>query len=128
GRMSTGLASGTDLQDSRVVKRSPLVRFFRKYPLQIGIFLVAAVIWVIFVIGAPRTFLAGDIYVSFMATTPFFALMAIPLTMVVITGEIDLSFPSVMAVGMTAFELVFQATQSTWLGFVACILAGLLAG
>jgi simple sugar transport system permease protein len=126
--MSTGLASGTDFGNSRVVKKPPLVRFLRKYPLQIGIFLVAAVIWVIFVIFAPRTFLSGDIYISFMATTPFFALMAIPLTMVVITGEIDLSFPSIMAVGMTAFELVFQATQSTWLGFIACILAGLMAG
>src|SRR5208337_1597974 len=90
--------------------------------------LVAVAIWALFVIGAPRTFLAGDIYVAFMSTTPFFALMAIPLTMVVITGEIDLSFPSIMAIGMTAFELVFLATHSTWLGFVACILAGLLAG
>jgi simple sugar transport system permease protein len=126
--MSTGLAGGTDLANARIVQKSPLVRFLRKYPLQIGIFLVAVVIWVIFVIGAPRTFLAGDIYISFMATTPFFAIMAIPLTMVVITGEIDLSFPSIMAVGMTAFELVFLATHSTWYAFIACLLAGLIAG
>jgi len=126
--MSSGLASGTDLPNARIVKRPPLVRFMRKYPLQIGIFLVAVVIWLIFVIGAPRTFLAGDIYVSFMATTPFFAIMAIPLTMVVITGEIDLSFPSIMAIGMTAFELVFLSTHSTWYAFIACLLGGLIAG
>ncbi len=110
------------------VPRSGPVRFLRKYPLQIGIFLVAVVLWVLFVIGSPRTFLARDIYVSFMATTPFFALMAIPLTLVIITGEIDLSFGSIMAFGMTAYELVFIATKSAWIGFVACILAGLLAG
>ena len=33
-----------------------------------------------------------------------------------------------MAFGMTAFDLVFLATQSVWLGFIACLLAGLLAG
>ena len=123
-----GIAQGTERPISPAAGRSGLARFWRKYPLQIGIFFVAVFIWVLFVIGSPRTFLAGDIYVAFMSTTPFFALMAIPLTLVVITGEIDLSFPSIMAIGMTAFELVFQVTQSTWLGFVACLLAGLLAG
>jgi len=126
--MSTGLASGTDVPNARLVQKPPLVRFLRRYPLQVAIFLVAVVIWLIFVIGAPRTFLARDIYVSFMATTPFFAIMAIPLTLVVITGEIDLSFPSIMAVGMTAFELVFQVTHSTWYSFVACMIAGLIVG
>ncbi len=107
---------------------SPLGRFLRTYSLQIGIFFVAVFIWLLFLIGSPRTFLAGDIYVAFMSTTPFFALIAIPLTLVIITGEIDLSFPSIMAFGMTAFDLVFRATGSVWLGFIACLLAGLLAG
>jgi simple sugar transport system permease protein len=121
-------AHSPDRPISPGVGKSGLVRFLRKYPLQIGIFFVAVLIWVLFVIGSPRTFLAGDIYVAFMSTTPFFALMAIPLTLVVITGEIDLSFPSIMAIGMTAFELVFSVTHSTWLGFIACLLAGVLAG
>ena len=90
--------------------------------------LVAIFIWLLFLIGSPRTFLAGEIYISFMSATPFFALIAIPLTLVVIRGEIDLSFPSIMAFGMTAFDLVFTATDSVWLGFVACLLAGLGAG
>jgi simple sugar transport system permease protein len=123
-----GILQETDRPISPAAGRSGLARFWRKYPLQIGIFFVAVLIWVLFVIGSPRTFLARDIYVAFMATTPFFALMAIPLTLVIITGEIDLSFPSIMAIGMTAFELVFMVTQSTWLSFVACLLAGLFAG
>jgi simple sugar transport system permease protein len=107
---------------------SPLSRYLRRYPLQIGIVGVAAFIWILFLIGSPRTFLAGDIYVSFMSTTPFFALVAIPLTLVIIAGEIDLSFPSVMAFGMTGFDVVYVATHSVWLGFAACLLAGLAAG
>jgi simple sugar transport system permease protein len=110
------------------VGRGSLSRQLRKYSLQIGIVFVAVFIWLLFLLGSPRTFLAGDIYVAFMSTTPFFALMAIPLTLVIITGEIDLSFPSIMAFGMTAFALVFGATRSVWLGFAACIVAGLVAG
>ncbi|HYW84154.1 MAG TPA: hypothetical protein VFB30_12900, partial [Spirochaetia bacterium] len=113
---------------SPVVGRSMISQFARTYSLQIGILFVALFIWVLFLIGSPRTFLAGDIYVAFMSTTPFFALMAIPLTLVVITGEIDLSFGSIMAFGMTAYYLVFTATGSAWLGFIACLIAGLGAG
>ena len=40
-----------------------------------------------------------------MSSTPFFAIMAIPLTIVVIAKEMDLSFPSIMAMGMVAFNL-----------------------
>jgi simple sugar transport system permease protein len=111
---------------SPVAKRR--MKLLRRYSLQIGIVGVAVFIWLLFLIGSPRTFLAGDIYVAFMSTTPFFALMAIPLTLVIITGEIDLSFPSIMAFGMTGFDLVFVATRSVWLGFAACLIAGVLAG
>jgi simple sugar transport system permease protein len=100
----------------------------RKYSLQIGITGVAFFIWLLFLIGSPRTFLGRDIYAAFMSSTPYFALMAIPLTLVIIAGEIDLSFPSVMAFGMTAFDVVFLTTHSVWLGFLACLAAGVLAG
>jgi simple sugar transport system permease protein len=113
---------------SPAAARGAVGSFFRLYSLQIGIVGVAIFIWLLFLIGSPRTFLARDIYVAFMSTTPFFALMAIPLTLVVIAAEIDLSFPSVMAFGMTAFDVVFRATGSAWLGFVACLLAGIFAG
>jgi simple sugar transport system permease protein len=113
---------------SVTVGAGPFVRFLRKYALQLGVFAVAIIVWLVFLIGSPRTFLAGDIYVSFMSTTPYFALIAIPLTLIVITGEIDLSFPSVMAFGMMAYSVIFKATGSFWLGFVACLVAGLLAG
>jgi simple sugar transport system permease protein len=113
---------------SRKAQGNAATRFLRKYSLQLGILAVALVVWLLFLMGSPRTFLAKEIYISFMSTTPFFALMALPLTLVVITGEIDLSFPSVMAFGMAAFDLVFVATGSYWLGFVACLAAGLAAG
>lgn len=114
--------------------RGGLAKLLRKYALQIAIVFVALLIWAFFVWRSPRTFLSYDIYNSLMATTPFFALMAIPLTLVVIAKEIDLSFGSIMALGMAAFDVVFLLFRQTnpqlgvWLGFIACLLAGLLAG
>jgi simple sugar transport system permease protein len=105
-----------------------LARFARRSGLQIGIVLVAVIVWVLFLIGSPQTFLAFPIYQAFMSTTPFFAMMALPLTLVIIAAEIDLSFPSVMAFGMTIFTLILRATNSLTLAFVGCLLAGLLAG
>jgi len=105
-----------------------LTRFARRYGLQIGIVLVAVIVWVLFLIGSPQTFLSFPMYQAFMSTTPFFAMMALPLTLVIIAAEIDLSFPSVMAFGMTIFTLVLGATNSLTLAFIGCLLAGLLAG
>ncbi len=113
---------------SPAAKRGSFSKLLRKYALQIAIVLVALLIWAFFIWRAPSTFLAYDIYNSFMLTTPFFGLIAIPLTLVIIAREIDLSFPSVMAWGMTAFDVVFVATGNVELGFVACLLAGLFAG
>jgi simple sugar transport system permease protein len=94
----------------------------------LGIFAVFLGLWAIFIISAPRTFLAPQIYYAFMSTIPFFAIMAMPLTILVIAGEMDLSFPSIMAIGFVAYLLVYQATQSLWLGFFAALLIGLFAG
>lgn len=100
----------------------------RKYRLQIGIVAVAVVMWLVFVTVAPRTFLSFEIYGAFMQTTPIFTIMALPLTLVIIAAEIDLSFPSVMAFGMTIFSIVLGATGSLELATMGCLLAGLVAG
>ena len=113
---------------SPTAQRGSFAKLLRKYALQIAIVLVALLIWAFFLWRAPRTWLAYDMYNSLMLTTPFFGLVAIPLTLVIIAREIDLSFPSVMAWGMAAFDVVFVATGSVELGFVVCLLAGLFAG
>ncbi len=80
-----------------------LRRFARSNSAQLGILGVFLLLWFIFIVSAPRTFLAPQIYYAFMSSIPFFAIMAIPLTIVVVAGEMDLSFPSIMAMGMVAF-------------------------
>lgn len=113
---------------SPTIYRSQFARFLRRNALQIAIVFVLLIIWAFFLWRSPTTFLSYNIYNSLLTTTPFFVLMAIPLTLVVIVKEIDLSFPSIMAFGMAAFDVVFVATQNVWLGFFACLLAGAFAG
>ncbi len=115
-------------ENTRIVKTHPVSRFLRKWALQLALTAVAIFIWLFFLWRAPGTFKSFDIYNSLMLTTPFFALIAIPLTYVIIIREMDLSFPSVMAWGVAAYELIYIPTHSVWLGFIACLLAGLLAG
>jgi simple sugar transport system permease protein len=105
-----------------------LAKWARRHGLQIGIVAVGLIIWILFVFGAPRTFLSPLIYQAFMSSTPFFAIMALPLTLVIISGEIDLSFPSIMAWGMTVFALILVNTGNHWLAFFGALFAGLLAG
>jgi simple sugar transport system permease protein len=108
--------------------RAGLTRFGRRYALQIGIVGVFLAMWAFFIIAAPRTFLAREMYGAFMSTIPFFAIMALPLTMVVIAGEIDLSFGSIMAVGVLVFVNVLAMTGNLALAFVLLLIAGFLAG
>jgi simple sugar transport system permease protein len=127
---------------SPTATRGSFARLVRKYALQIGTVGVALFIWILFLIGAPRTFLSFNIYNALLITTPYFGMVAIPLTLVIITGEIDLSFGSIMAWGMTGFDVAyvgvhipigsgfigFEGTHNFWLGFLACLLFGLMAG
>ncbi|HJW90926.1 MAG TPA: ABC transporter permease [Anaerolineales bacterium] len=105
-----------------------LGRFVRAYGTQLGILGVFFTLWFIFVVSAPGTFLEPQIYNAFMSITPFFAMIAIPLTMVVIAKEIDLSFSSTMAMGMVTFILTYNATTSVALAFVGALLTGILIG
>jgi simple sugar transport system permease protein len=112
-----------------------LRRFARANSAQLGILGVFVTLWIIFIVSAPDTFLSPQIYSAFMASIPFFAIMAIPLTIVVIAGEMDLSFPSTMAMGMVAFSFTYNwtnfignATIQVFLSIIAALVAGALIG
>jgi simple sugar transport system permease protein len=105
-----------------------LRKFLRKNGTPLGIFGVFLLLWIIIIVAAPETFLRSQIYYAFMSTIPFFAIMAMPLTITVIAGEIDLSFPSIMAIGMVAFILTYEATEMIWLACIASLATGTFAG
>ncbi len=103
-------------------------RWFAKNRTQVSILFVLFVLLLLFVVSSPRTFLSGDIYAAFMSTIPFSMIMALSLTLVVICGEMDLSFPSVMGFCGYVFTQVFHATGSVAFALLICVLVGLVAG
>ena len=102
--------------------------FWRRFGLQVGIWSVGLVMWLSFVALAPGAFAHKNIYLAFASTTPIFALMAIPLTLVVITGEIDLSFPSIMALAACTFSEMAQSGVSIWISLIVGLLVGFICG
>ena len=107
---------------------SRLARFATTWASQIGITVAFLVLWAVFIVLAPATFLRPEIYVSFAQTTPYFAIVAMALTMLIVAGDIDLSFPSIMALGMVGFISVWEATGSTALGVLGALAMGGGAG
>lgn len=111
-------------QDNRTGKPS----IWRRYISQVGIIGVGFAMWVAFVIAAPEVFTNQNIYIAFAQTTPQFGIIAIALTFVVITGEMDLSFPSIMALGTAVFCLLAQGGLAWPLALVAAFGTGALCG
>jgi simple sugar transport system permease protein len=111
-----------------VASRKPIGTRLAPWASQIGISTAFVLLWAMFVVLAPRTFLDVPIYQSFAQTTPFFAIVAMPLTMVIVSGDIDLSFGSTMSLGMVGFVAVWKTTGSVELGIAAALAVGVTCG
>lgn len=127
--METGTSSNQTTRPTPQYKPKFTFRsFLARNGTQVGILAVFLALWALFIFLAPETFLSSRIYQAFMATVPFFGVIAIPLTMLVIAGEMDLSFPSIMAISFVGFLFVWNATHIAILAFAAAILVGILVG
>jgi simple sugar transport system permease protein len=101
----------------------------RRYGLQMGTVAMALAIWTLFAIGAPQTWVhSWDIYSALMSTVPLTGIIALALTLVVIAGEIDLSFAAVIAVGAWVFVAAGQGVPGLIAGLAAGVGVGLLNG
>jgi len=99
-----------------------------RYARQLGLFVIALMLLVFFMITSPKVFLRPDIYFAFLTTVPFVGIMALGITIVLVSGEIDLSFPSVMALSGYVFATIFQSTGSVSLSLICSIFIGAMAG
>jgi simple sugar transport system permease protein len=91
--------------------------------------MVLAVLYVVFIFTAPSVFTGYRIYMSFFQTVPPMLVLAIGLTFIITAGEIDLSFPAVVALAGFVFTWWFKTFPTTPLiGFFLAIVAGALVG
>jgi len=92
---------------------------------------VLAVLYTVLIIAAPRVFTGYRIYMSFLQTVPPVLVCALGLTLVVTAGEMDLSFPAVVALSGFVFAWFFKtfnAPWAPWAGFVVALACGALVG
>ena len=85
-------------------------------------------LYAVFIIRAPGTYLSFGIYRSFMISIPFFGLMAMAATFIVTLGEIDLSFPSIAGFSGWVFAASYVGTDSFIIALVLCFGTGALLG
>ena len=99
-----------------------------KFRMQIIISTILFVLIAVFTFFSPSTFLSFRIYTAYMSTIPFSAIMALGLTLVIISGEMDLSFPAVMALSGFVFANVFQLSGNFAAAFAAAMTISAAAG
>jgi simple sugar transport system permease protein len=92
------------------------------------IILVFALILGLFMYTAPSVFLAPQIYTTLLSTAPPLILLAIGLTFIIGGGEIDLSFPAIIAFSGFVFAVLFKDYQLGWLAVAGAIASGVLVG
>jgi simple sugar transport system permease protein len=92
---------------------------------------VLAVLYAVLIFAAPRVFTGYRIYMSFLQTVPPVLVCALGLTLVVTAGEMDLSFPAVVALSGFIFAWVYKSFNSPWsavAGFILALACGALVG
>jgi simple sugar transport system permease protein len=92
---------------------------------------VLVILYGVLIFAAPRVFTGFRIYMSFLQTVPPVLVCALGLTLVVTAGEMDLSFPAVVALSGFVFAWVFKrfdAPWAPWAGLVLALACGALVG
>ena len=94
----------------------------------VPIAIVLLLLVLLFCFIAPRAFLGYRLYMSFMASVPPPMIIALGLTLVVVAGEMDLSFPSIVAFASYVFSALFQQYGLTWPALAAALASGAALG
>lgn len=92
---------------------------------------VLALLYAVFIMTSPDVFLKPRIYTSFMQTVPPQLILGLGLTFVITAGEMDLSFPAVVALGGFAFAWSYKnidASWGPWAGLVMALMIGAFIG
>jgi simple sugar transport system permease protein len=86
------------------------------------------VMMVLFTIASPSVWLNTQSYSAVFVSLPLYIILTVSLVFVVVAGEIDLSFASVVGVAALAFTEFFLGGWNPYLCVVLAIIAGGIAG
>lgn len=102
---------------------------WRNYRRQMLVTLLLLVLWGAFALASPVSFGSARLYRSFMSTIPVTTVLTLGMTLLIVAGEMDMSFPSVSAAAAFVFAWAYaKAGIDPWAAFVAALVAGALMG
>jgi ribose/xylose/arabinose/galactoside ABC-type transport system permease subunit len=81
-----------------------------------------------FTIASPGVFLRPQIYTAIFISLPISIILAVALVFVIVGGEVDLAFPSVVGISALVFTMVVEVGANPWFGLALALAAGVLAG
>jgi simple sugar transport system permease protein len=105
-----------------------LSRLWLTYRLQISVLSIFLLLWASFLIINPFAFTNAFTYTSLLSTIPPTTLVALTQTLIVIMGEIDLSFPSIMSLSSYILAASWQSFGPSSFGILLALLSAALAG
>lgn len=118
----------TPTPDNRSIERSWAHRFVLANRASLGTMAVFVLMMILFFIGNPAVFSDYRIYYSVLTTLPVAIFVVVPMVFLVTVGEIDLSFPAVMALGAWVFALCAQSGIDPFISLFAGVAVAVLTG
>lgn len=109
-------------------RQNPLLQYVRRHREFGSALAFLVVMFAAFAIASPGVFLKPQIYSAIFISLPISIILAVSLVFVIVAGEIDLAFPSVVGVSALVFTTVVSAGGNPWLGLVLALIAGVVAG
>ncbi|HET8843809.1 MAG TPA: ABC transporter permease [Ktedonobacteraceae bacterium] len=93
-------------------------------------FLLVILLIIGIIIGASASpyFMTGFNFYALTSNIMEIAIMALPMTLIIIAGEIDLSVASVMGLSSVVLGLLWEKGNPMWLAIGAALVVGLIAG
>jgi simple sugar transport system permease protein len=101
---------------------------FDKYRLQFSVFMIFFGIWTIFFILNPAAFSNPYTYHALLSLTPISVILAMSATLVIVCGEMDLSFPSIMGLSAFVFSSITLSTGNSAIALLCALGAGSAIG
>jgi simple sugar transport system permease protein len=117
-----------DLNEEFSRPRRSITFFLDKNRRAVSAFLVFVVLMLFLLVANPSVFLGTDIYEAVFNSLPIRIVLVLPLVFVIVSGEIDLSFTSIMTLSLWAFAATASAGWNPFLSALLAVLVGAFVG
>jgi ribose/xylose/arabinose/galactoside ABC-type transport system permease subunit len=95
----------------------------------VGAAVFFVIMMTIFIIASPRVFLDVGIFSAVFISLPGFIILGLGLVFVTVSGESDLSFPSIVPLCGLAYAVIFKALdQNFFVALLAALVVGIACG